>query len=56
MEQEPGRPTLPDLHKFQRQFEMKYGRQMTPEERRWFTLAEDLLKNPPEEEQGKAAD
>ncbi len=56
MEHEPRRPTLPDLRTFERQFEMKYGRKMTAEEQRWFQLAEELLKHPPEEQQEQAAD
>jgi hypothetical protein len=55
MEQEQGRPSLPNLAKFERQFELKYGRQMSADERRWFELAEELLKNPPEEESSSNA-
>lgn len=55
MENQKGRPSLPELEKFARQFEMKYGRKMTEDERRWFKATEELLKNPHEEE-SKAAD
>ena len=41
----------PDVETFARQFRMKYGREMTSEERRFYNLAKDLLENPPEEEQ-----
>ena len=40
----------PDLEKFAQQFRMKYGREMTPEERHFYQLTKNLLDNPPEEE------
>ena len=45
------RPSLPDLYKFQRQFEAKYHQKMTDEERHTFEAIEHLLLHPPEEEQ-----
>jgi len=56
MEKIPNRPDLPEIEKFKRQFEEKYGRRMKPEEVRVFQLIEKLLMNPPEEEKGMAAD
>lgn len=43
----------PDPETFARQFRQKYGRDMTPEERRFYALAKNLLDNPPEEEGGE---
>jgi hypothetical protein len=50
VEKIPGRPSLPKLRDFAKQFRQKYGRDMTPEEQKFFTLTEDLLENPPEED------
>ena len=54
MEKEQGRPSLPDLEKFAQQFRMKYGREMTDDERRWFKATEELLKHPPEQQSAAA--
>ena len=35
---------------FARQFRMKYGRDPTPQELKFYKLTKDLLDNPPEEE------
>jgi hypothetical protein len=51
MEKISNRPSLPDLYTFERQFEQKYGRTMTDEERRTFKAIERLLLNPPEEQE-----
>lgn len=40
----------PDLNLFKRQFRLKYGRDMTAEEQRFYELTKDLLLNPPEED------
>ena len=56
MEKLPHRPSLPELYKFERQFEQKYGRKMTADERRTFHAIEKLLLNPPEENPSQAAD
>ncbi|MGB8889259.1 MAG: hypothetical protein WCC87_21205 [Candidatus Korobacteraceae bacterium] len=45
----------PDLDTFSRQFRQKYGRDMTPEEMRFYQLTKDLLDNPPEEDKGGEA-
>ena len=42
-------PKLPDLDEFDEQFRRKYGRYLTAEERKFFLLAEHLLKYPPRE-------
>ncbi len=42
-------PELPDLDEFEEQFRRKYGRYLTAEERKFFLLAEHLLKYPPRE-------
>jgi hypothetical protein len=39
---------LPDLSEFDERFRRKYGRYLTAEERKFFLLAEHLLKHPPE--------
>lgn len=48
----PERP--PDLETFARQFRQKYGRDMTPDERRFYELTLDLFEHPPEEGQTDA--
>ena len=46
----------PDPDTFARQFKLKYGRDMTPAELRFYKLTKNLLDNPPEEEDnGKRA-
>ncbi len=40
----------PDLKTFKRQFRLKYGREMTADEERFYHLTKNLLDNPPEEE------
>jgi hypothetical protein len=45
----------PDLETFARQFRLKYGREMTKEERHFYELTKNLLDNPPEEEGEKEA-
>ena len=55
VEKHPDRPSLPTLRDFEWQFEQKYGRKMTSDERKFFELTEDLLENPPEEEDGEKA-
>jgi hypothetical protein len=42
----------PDPKEFGRQFRRKYGRDMTPDETKFYQLTKDLLENPPEEEGG----
>ncbi len=42
-------PELPVLDEFDVQFRRKYGRYLTAEERKFFLLAEHLLKYPPRE-------
>ncbi|HZP62625.1 MAG TPA: hypothetical protein VFB28_04345 [Terriglobales bacterium] len=49
MEKISNRPDLPEIDRFKRQFEEKYGRRMKPDEIRVFQLIEKLLMNPPEE-------
>lgn len=39
--------SLPSLAEFEEQFRLKYGREMTAEERKLFELAEQLLKDHP---------
>ena len=46
----------PDVDTFARQFKMKYGRDMRPDEMRFYELTKDLLDNPPEEEQADEED
>lgn len=49
----------PPLKDFARQFRMKYGRDMTTEEQRFYELTRELLERPPEEhpeKREKAAD
>ncbi len=53
MEKHANRPSLPTLERFKKQFRMKYGREMTAEEIRFFQLADELLHSPPEEESEK---
>jgi hypothetical protein len=48
-QQHPNRPLLPVIRDLERQFEAKYHRKMTPEEKRWFHLVEELLMHVPEE-------
>jgi hypothetical protein len=43
----------PDLETFARQFRMRYGREMTAEERRFYQLTKKLLDDPPEKEGGE---
>ena len=45
----------PDPKTFARQFRLKYGRDITPEEMKFYRLTKDLLDNPPEEEDGEGA-
>ena len=40
----------PDVTTFNRQFRLKYGREMTAEEETFYNLTKNLLDNPPEEE------
>lgn len=40
----------PDLGTFKRQFRLKYGREMTPDEETFYNLTKNLLDHPPEEE------
>jgi hypothetical protein len=52
MQKRPDRPLLPELYEFERQFEEKYNRPMTAEERRWFEfIKKRLLKQSEEERQ-----
>jgi len=44
----------PDLEMFVKQFRLKYGRDMTPEERHFYQLTKNLLDNPPAEERNEA--
>lgn len=41
---------IPPLDNFAQQFKAQLGRDMTPEERRFYELAEQVLRNPPEDE------
>ncbi len=41
----------PDPQTFARQFRRKYGRDMTPQELKFYQLTKDLLENPPEEDE-----
>jgi hypothetical protein len=57
MERIKNRPSLPGLELFKQQFRQKFGREMTGEEVRFWTLTEQLLLEPPEEEAtGKKSD
>ncbi len=44
------RPSLPKLRDFERQFEEKFGREMTAEELKFYRLTEELLEHPPTQE------
>ncbi len=44
------RPYLPPLADFQERFRAKYGREMSPEEKRFFELTEAMLREPAAEE------
>ena len=47
----PERPA-PTPEEFARQFRLKYGRDMTAAEVRFYTLTKKLLDNPPEKDTG----
>ena len=53
MEKRSGRPSFPRLEEFRKQFRLKFGREMTQDELHFYSLADELLHNPPEEEPNK---
>lgn len=55
MEKIPGRPSFPHLRDFKKQFRQKYGRDMTPDEVKFYKITENLLENPPEEDEQQSS-
>ena len=55
MEKIPGRPSFPHLCDFKKQFRQKFGRDMTPDEIKFYKITEYLLENPPEEDEQKSS-
>ena len=43
-------PILPDPREHEMQFRKKFGRDMTPEEKRFYEFARELTRNTPEED------